>query len=98
MLLSTGNESGRINISDSTPMDVPSGAVSVSQTLTIYDTVDGDSGDYSCMASNTIPGLSLDLNNTSSFEVVIQSKHLFSLSIWIFNWVPALWSGLHLTC
>ncbi len=77
-LLSTGDESGRINISDpSSPVSTPTGAASVSRTLTIFDTVDGDSGQYSCEATVTIAGLSLELSNYSNFEIVIQSKYFF---------------------
>ena len=69
--------SGRIDVGTlSDPTELASGASLVSRTLTISATVDGDSGQYSCEAFNTIPGLDLNLNDSRDFELVVQSKHI----------------------
>ena len=78
----TGGESGvgtdlasRIQLGDeSSSVFMDDGTFMVSRMLTIFDVAEDDAGNFTCEASSMIPELGLSLNDSRTFELVVQSK------------------------
>ena len=87
----TGGESGvgtdlasRVQLgSESSSVFMNDGTFMVSRMLTIFNVAEGDAGDFTCEASSTIPELALSLSDSSVFVLVVQSKFLCALLLFV---------------
>ena len=87
----TGGDSGvgvdlasRVQLGDeSSSVFVDDGTFMVSWMLTIFNVAEEDGGDFTCEASSMIPELSLSPNDSSVFELVVQSRFLCALLLFV---------------
>ena len=59
------------------------GTFMVSRMLTIFNVAQEDAGDFTCEASGTIRELGLSLSYSRMFELVVQSKFLCALLLFV---------------
>ena len=88
----TGGESGagldlasRVQLgNDLSSLFMEDGTFIVSRMLTIFNVAEEDTGNFSCEAFSTIPELSLSLNDSSVFQLIVQSelKPALQLCFW----------------
>ena len=75
----------RITLSDPYVVDPPRELATVGRTLTIRDTVNNDTGSYSCRASNAAEGRM----DTETFELFIQGMEVNLLLYHISPFIPS---------
>ena len=66
----------RVSLSDAVTTVLSNGMIQVSRNLTLLDTVDGDSGNYSCQTNNT--NNSLDIR---PFELFVRGELNYVLQV-----------------
>ena len=87
----TGGESGigtdlasRVQLGEeSSSVFMNDGTFMVSRMLTIFNVAEEDAGSFTCEASSTIPELAFSLSDNSVFELVVQSKFLCALLLFV---------------
>ena len=67
-------EGSSMDEQDSIQLD--SGTFLVSINVTIANTIDGDSGNYSCEASSTVALLNTTLRDSHTFQLIVQSEYI----------------------
>ena len=65
----------------STPVLLTDGTYRVMRILTLFNTMDEDSGNYTCEVSSDIPELSLFLGDSVNFELIVLSEFAVCLYV-----------------
>ena len=61
---------------ESMPVLMDDGTLLVTRSLTLFDVVDEDSGNLTCIATNNITDLSVTRMDSVVFELIVQGKYM----------------------